>query len=124
MPGPFELAGGFAGGWAGGDLGALGGGAAGTLVEPIGGTAVGGVAGGILGSKVGSAAGGALGSWIDNKLGLGDQSLCGGNCSAMSKKSKKSGKEKASDTPSWAKGQKPNPGENGKDFAGRLLESV
>lgn len=35
---------------------------------------------------------------------------------------KKSGKEKASDIPSWAAGQKPRPGESGKDFAKRLLD--
>ena len=37
----------------------------------------------------------------------------------FAKKSNKSGKERATDTPSWAKGKKPNPGENGKDFAKR-----
>ncbi|MFW5754890.1 MAG: RHS repeat-associated core domain-containing protein, partial [Marinilabiliaceae bacterium] len=35
---------------------------------------------------------------------------------------KKSGKEKASDIPSWAKGKKPLPGESGKDFAKRILD--
>ena len=35
---------------------------------------------------------------------------------------KKSGKEKASDIPTWAKGQRPLPGESGKDFADRLLK--
>ena len=39
------------------------------------------------------------------------------------KSSKKSGKEKANDAPDWAKGNKPNPGESGKDFAERLLNS-
>ena len=34
---------------------------------------------------------------------------------------KQSGKDKASDVPSWAAGQKPRPGESGKDFADRLL---
>ena len=38
------------------------------------------------------------------------------------KKSSKSGKEKASDTPSWSKGQKPNPGEKPSDFAKRVLD--
>ena len=38
------------------------------------------------------------------------------------KKSKSSGKEKGNDTPSWAKGQKPNKGESGKDFADRLCD--
>jgi len=33
-----------------------------------------------------------------------------------------SGKEKASDIPSWAKGNKPYKGENGKDFAKRLMD--
>jgi uncharacterized protein RhaS with RHS repeats len=36
--------------------------------------------------------------------------------------SKKSGKERASDIPSWAKGLRPNPGESGKDFADRILD--
>ena len=35
---------------------------------------------------------------------------------------KKSGKEKASDVPSWAKGLKPNPGESGKQFADRAMD--
>ena len=35
---------------------------------------------------------------------------------------KKTGKEKASDFPSWAKGNSPNPGESGKDFAKILLD--
>jgi RHS repeat-associated protein len=35
---------------------------------------------------------------------------------------KPSGKERASDTPSWAKGQRPRDGESGKDFAERLLK--
>lgn len=38
------------------------------------------------------------------------------------KTSKKSGKEKSNDFPSWAKGQKPKLGENGKDFAKRLMD--
>lgn len=36
--------------------------------------------------------------------------------------SKKSGKEKASDVPSWARGKKPLSGESGKGFAKRLLD--
>jgi RHS repeat-associated protein len=35
---------------------------------------------------------------------------------------KKSGKEKANDVPSWAEGEKPLPGESGKEFAKRLLD--
>ena len=38
------------------------------------------------------------------------------------KKSKKSKKEKSTDTPSWSKGQTPNQGESGKDFAKRLMD--
>jgi hypothetical protein len=34
---------------------------------------------------------------------------------------KQSGKEKADDVPSWAKGNQPAPGENGKDFADRVM---
>ncbi|ACA16903.1 RHS protein [Methylobacterium sp. 4-46] len=37
--------------------------------------------------------------------------------------SKKSGKERATDIPSWAKGQKPNPGESGRDFADRVMDA-
>src|ERR1035437_4767860 len=32
------------------------------------------------------------------------------------------GKERSSEIPSWAKGQRPRPGENGKDFAKRLMD--
>ncbi len=35
---------------------------------------------------------------------------------------KQSGKEKANDVPSWARGKRPNPGENGNDFARRLCD--
>jgi hypothetical protein len=38
------------------------------------------------------------------------------------KASKQNKKDRATDIPSWAKGQKPNPGESGKDFAKRLLD--
>ena len=34
-----------------------------------------------------------------------------------------SGKEGAKDVPSWAKGQRPQIGESGKDFAKRLLDA-
>jgi hypothetical protein len=37
------------------------------------------------------------------------------------KQTKQSGKESASDIPSWAKGQRPREGESGNDFAERLL---
>lgn len=40
----------------------------------------------------------------------------------LKKTSKKSGKEKASDIPSWAKGKKPKKDENGKAFATRLCD--
>jgi hypothetical protein len=38
------------------------------------------------------------------------------------KQTKQTGKEGATDIPSWAKGQKPRTGESGKDFAKRLLD--
>ena len=44
------------------------------------------------------------------------------NTIMYAKKSKTSGKEKASDIPSWAKGKKPLQGEKGKDFARRLCD--
>ena len=40
----------------------------------------------------------------------------------MAKKTKRSDKERATDIPSWTEGQKPLPGESGKDFATRLLD--
>ena len=40
----------------------------------------------------------------------------------FAKKSKSSGKEKASDIPSWAKGEKPKDGESGNDYARRLMD--
>jgi len=40
----------------------------------------------------------------------------------FAKKAKKSGKEKASDVPSWAAGKQPLPGESGNDYADRLLK--
>ena len=44
------------------------------------------------------------------------------NSIVYAKKSKKSGKEMASDIPSWARGEKPLEGESGKDFARRLCD--
>lgn len=41
---------------------------------------------------------------------------------AAGKISSISGKAKANDVPSWARGQRPNPGENGKAFAKRLMD--
>ena len=40
----------------------------------------------------------------------------------FSKETRKSGQEKGSDIPSWAKGVRPQPGESGKDVAKRLLD--
>ena len=37
--------------------------------------------------------------------------------------SRKSGKERATDIPSWAKGEKPRPEELGRDFAKRLCDA-
>ena len=34
---------------------------------------------------------------------------------------RRTGKEKASDVPSWAAGRKPEPSESGRDFADRLM---
>jgi hypothetical protein len=39
------------------------------------------------------------------------------------KQTRKSEKDKASDIPSWAEGEKPRPGENGKAFAKRLCDN-
>lgn len=68
---------------------------------------VGGIAGGFVGRKVGAAVGGNLGNWIDNKLGLGDQLNCGGNCMASkekegeTRKKPPAGSRKIEDTP-WS----------------------
>jgi filamentous hemagglutinin family protein len=40
----------------------------------------------------------------------------------FAKSSKKSKKERSTELPSWAKGQKPNPGESAEEFAKRLLD--
>ena len=40
----------------------------------------------------------------------------------FAKKSKSSKKERATDIPSWAKGEKPQNGESGKDYARRLCD--
>ena len=40
----------------------------------------------------------------------------------MAKKTKRSDKERATDIPSWTEGEKPLPGESGKDFATRVLD--
>jgi RHS repeat-associated protein len=50
-----------------------------------------------------------------NKYGQTLYALAGGI-------SKLSGKAKANDVPSWARGQRPAPGENGKSFAKRLMD--
>lgn len=48
---------------------------------------------------------------------------CDPNVYSKSKQPKSgSGKERATDIPSWAKGQKPNQGESGKDFADRVMK--
>jgi len=46
----------------------------------------------------------------------------GGNKGGSKAPKKGSGKERASDIPSWAKGQQPQKGENGTKFAKRLLD--
>lgn len=97
--------------WAGGGLGTLGlaGGPAAAAAIPggaAGGTALGGTIGGfgglVLCSTGGGGSSGGSGVFKKPKAGL-------------------SGKEAASDVPSWAKGQKPTAGESGKKFAERLL---
>jgi len=65
--------------------------------------------------------------FVDDVMGIieGISEIFGGSdevdsCTAL--EAKKSGKEKASDIPSWVKGERPLPGESGKDFAKRVLE--
>jgi len=55
--------------------------------------------------------------------GSGSNSSSGGEQTPEFKKAKSgSGKEKATDSPDWAKGNKPYKNESGKDFAKRLME--
>ena len=67
----------------------------------------------------------------DGPLPIGDAIVVGGVIVGavvdgvrilFAKKSKSSGKEKSSDVPSWAKGEKPKEGESGNDFAKRLMD--
>jgi hypothetical protein len=69
-----------------------------------------------------------LGPFIPGRMG--DATCDNGNCNKMQAKQDKSkkkskagvgGQEGAKDVPSWAKGERPNTGESGKDFADRLL---
>jgi hypothetical protein len=62
------------------------------------------------------------GEAIDGALKGGSTSGWAARNIMYSKLSKKSGKERASDIPSWVKGQKPIEGENGKDFAKRICD--
>ena len=99
--------------FAGGGLGSLGlaGGPAAAITIPggaTGGAALGGGVGGIGGllmcsSGIGQGGGGGGGGFKRPKAGL-------------------SGKEAATDVPSWAKGQRPLASEPGKKFAERLLD--
>ena len=68
---------------------------------------------------------------VDGPLPVGDAIVVGGVIVGVivdgvrimfAKKSKSSGKEKSSDVPSWAKGEKPKEGESGNDFAKRLMD--
>ena len=68
---------------------------------------------------------------VDGPLPVGDAIVVGGVIVGVivdgvtimfAKKSKSSGKEKSSDVPSWAKGEKPKESESGNDFAKRLMD--
>ncbi|MFN0103373.1 MAG: RHS repeat domain-containing protein [Bryobacteraceae bacterium] len=104
-------AGSAAGFWAGGGLGSAGfaGGPAGLATVPAG-------------AGAGAAGGGALGG----AAGLVICSTGGGGGSGGGFKKPKagiSGKEGSKDAPSWAAGQRPYVGENGNQFAQRLLDA-
>jgi len=92
------------GGYVGFGIGAGGGALAGAGILSAG-TAP---AGAYLGAAVGATLGYWAGTMAEDALGL--------------ILAKASGKEKASDIPSWARGNRPKPGESGKDFADRVLE--
>jgi RHS repeat-associated protein len=103
--------GGVIGAWVGGILGGTGGAVTGTFVAPGFGTIAGGGFGATEGAIVGGSVGGTVGILIGDAIS-----------NAWNKESKGSGKERATDIPSWAQGEKPLPGESGKDFAERLLD--
>jgi RHS repeat-associated protein len=89
----------------GGVIGAIGGGSIGVLCGP-------GAVGcapftAAEGAEVGAAFGAAAGNAVEDTLLL------------MAKKSQK---ERSTDTPSWIKGQRPRPGQSGKEFADEALD--
>jgi hypothetical protein len=106
---------------AGADLGAIGGGGAGLLTGPgaIAATPVGAYAGAAAGAGIGAIAGRALTNYLfaDNPAGRSKNQP-----QYKEPVSGATGKEAASDVPSWAKGNRPYVGESGKDFARRLLD--
>ena len=75
--------------------------------------------GAVVGCSVAGPVGAIVGAGIGLALGYGAWEY---GLEPMLKESKDSGKDKASDAPSWAKGKKPKPGESGKDFADRLMD--
>jgi len=98
--------------------GGLVGAEAGSVFGPVG-TGIGFLAGAGLayytGSVAGEAAADAVSNWWDFPK---DEAENKPYCEA-----KKSGKEKASDAPSWAKGNRPNPNQKCQDFAKQLLDT-
>ena len=71
-----------------------------------------------------NSAGEVIASWSSMASGWVDSAgdWIGDNVNDFILWAKKSGKEKANDVPSWAKGNSPYPGESGKDFAKRLMD--
>jgi len=115
---------------AGGIAGGTGGGLGGAVVCSPGGPAAlacgagGGIAGAAAGAAGGAAAGGTtgalLGEIIDRGIALFNETA-GRDGGSKQRISGQSGRESARDVPSWARGQAPRPGENGRDFATRLM---
>ncbi len=100
--------------WAGGGVGTLGlaGGPAAAATIP---------GGAVGGAGIGAGVFGAAGSIMcSTGAGGGDGGRSGG--AYKKPKAGQSGKEGATDAPSWAKGERPFSGEPGKRFAERLLD--
>ncbi len=121
-PGYFTAIGAAGGGGAGAVLGGVSGGLACSPSGPValacvgGGALAGGKAGALAGAFVGSAL--DTGIWLSNRMGGGEGE---GQRARKIRKTGQSGRDAADDVPSWTQGERPFVGENGNDFATRLL---
>ena len=118
------------GGMIGAVSGGVGGGAAGSVV-PVAGTAAGAIGGSQMGAAGGAALGAGVGYYAGNAMCPAEPiympsdnmpaALGGATIDPMAKQSKKSGKEKASDVPSFAEGYGRDPNENCHEYALSIL---